>query len=82
MLRIRLSINDNIAAIALITVVRRHEHPKLKRHFTYTYVAELDDSEVFEGTVLHNYDNGAIALLQKVTKAIVSQQKANKNDKA
>lgn len=69
------------SAIAGISATRCEEHQKLDNHFYYKYKCNYDGI-TYKGTVLHNYDNGAIALLQKITKAIVSQQKANKNDKA
>lgn len=76
MLQIDLAINTmrNIRSIAKITVARGGAHHRLKHHYYYDYRAKVDDQH-FTGVVLHNYDSMAIALVQKVTKDIVRQQK-------
>lgn len=71
-LHIRFNVNER--RIARATIVRTEPHPKLPNHFYYSYVAE-DETKRFKGEVLHNYDNGAFALTQKVMKDIVSKQK-------
>lgn len=62
--------------IASIEAVRGEAHPRLKRAYWYSYRATLENNQMFVGKVLHSYDNGAIALTQKLTKAVVAQQKA------
>lgn len=57
-------------------IVRGEAHPKLRHHFYYSYQADDDDNHRFMGKVLHNYNSGPFALIQKVSKAIVAQQKA------
>lgn len=74
---IRMDINTSHRA-ANIVIVRGEPHGKLPNHFWYSYQADDDDNHRYLGKVLHNYDNGAFALTQKVTKAIVAQQKAEK----
>ena len=76
MLSISLRVNNEVAAIAVIKVVRGEAHSKLRNHFWYSYQADDDENHRFLGRVLHNYDNGPFALMQKVSKAIVAQQKA------
>lgn len=63
--------------IAGISIVRGEAHEKLPTHFYYSYKANCDGKR-YKGIVLHNYDTGAFALVKKVTKAIVAQQKADK----
>lgn len=66
--------------VAKLMIVRGDQHPKLKRSFYYHYQADYTDMDGnkhrYLGKVIHNYDKGAFALTQKVTKAIVAQQKA------
>lgn len=70
--------------VAKLMIVRGDPHPKLKHHFTYHYQADYappgDTSYThrYIGDVLHNYNNGAFALVNKVTKAILKQQKTAK----
>jgi hypothetical protein len=59
-----------------IKIVRGEPHTKLPNHYWYTYDAYTDKREAYHGKVLHNYDNGFMALTSKVTKAIVAEQKA------
>lgn len=61
--------------IATIRAVRGEAHAKMPNHFTYSYGVQID-GVTYEGEVLHGYDNGAVALTQKITKNIVDQQKA------
>lgn len=77
MLVVTLTINVNHEA-ANIKIVRGDAHGKLPHHFYYHYQADDDNNHRYIGNVLHNYNNGAIALVQKVTRAIVLQQKAVK----
>lgn len=65
-------------SVATIKVVRGEPHTKLRGHFWYSYEADDDRNHRYLGKVLHNYDNGAFALVQKVSKAITCQQKAAK----
>lgn len=76
-LLIRLDINNKHRAGSIV-IVRGDPHPKLPNHFYYKYQADDDNNHRYIGEVLHNYDNGAFALTQKVTKAIVAQQKAER----
>lgn len=76
-LLIRLNINTGHRAAGIV-VVRGEAHPKLPNHFYYSYAATDDEKNSYTGDVLHNYDNGVFALTQKVTKAIVAQQKSAK----
>jgi len=64
--------------VANIKIVRGEAHLKLRNHFYYSYQAEDDKNHRYIGKVLHNYNSGAFALTQRVTKAIVAQQKAEK----
>jgi hypothetical protein len=79
MLAIDLSVVDvhGKNKIYSIKVVRGANHPKLPHHFYYAYTVKVDD-KVYTGRVVHNYNRGAIALTQKVTKAIVAKQKAER----
>lgn len=77
MLIIRMDVNGKHQA-AQIAIRRVEPHFRLKHHFWYKYRATDDDNNVYRGVVLHDYENGAFALTQKVTKAIVIQQKAQK----
>lgn len=76
-LLIRLDINNSHRA-ASIVIVRGEPHRKLPNHFWYSYQADDDEPHRYMGKVLHNYDHGVFALTQKVTKAIVAQQRAAK----
>lgn len=76
MLAVSLRVNNDIAAIGVMKIVRGEAHGKLRNHFWYSYQADDDQNHRYLGKVLHNYDNGAFALVQKVSKAIVAQQKA------
>lgn len=77
-------LNINAESIATIKIIRREKHPQLKSSYYYSYIAsyiDMDgDERAYMGLVLHNYDNGPIALVQKVTKAIVAQQKAEASE--
>lgn len=75
MLIVSLAVNQS-GRIADIQIVRREEHGKLRNHYWYSFEAHDDKGGEFYGKVLHNYDAGPFALTQKVTKAIVAQQKA------
>lgn len=77
MLIVRMDVNEKHQA-AQIVIVRGEQHNRLPQHFWYSYQASDDKGNEYEGEVLHNYDSGAFALTQKVTKAVVSQQKASK----
>jgi hypothetical protein len=80
MLVVDLSVHDGKGerGIGQLAIVRGKQHPKLKRAFYYHYRAMIDGNW-FIGDVVHTYENGAVALTQKVTKAIVGQQKAARN---
>lgn len=58
-----------------IKAVRQQPHPKLPDHYYYSYEAVIDDKKHL-GNVLHRYENGAMALVAKITKHVVAQQKA------
>lgn len=75
MLQVELNVNGK-HVVAKIMIVRGDPHARLKQHFWYHYQADDDQNHRYIGKVLHNYDSGAFALTQKVTKAIVAQQKA------
>ena len=64
-----------------ISAVRREAHPRIPNAFYYDYRACIDDT-IYTGRVLHSYQNGGLALTVKITKAILTQQKAEraKND--
>jgi hypothetical protein len=76
---VQMSVADTngLNQIAGISIVRGEAHGKLPHHFCYSYKANCDGKR-YIGNVLHNYNSGAFALTQKVTKAIVAQQKAEK----
>lgn len=76
-LLIRMDINNSHRA-ASIVIVRGEPHTKLRNHFWYSYKAKEDTAMEYHGKVLHNYYHGAFTLTQKVTKAIVAQQRAAK----
>lgn len=77
MLVIEISVADSKGKrqIVKIKAVRGEAHSKLRRAFYYQYQATVD-GKVHIGTVVHSYDNGAVALTQKIAKAVVAQQKA------
>lgn len=81
MLQIDMTVNGK-KYVAKLMVVRGDQHIKLRNSFWYHYQADYEDpaggTHRYLGKVLHNYDHGAMALTQKVTKAIVAQQKAAK----
>lgn len=79
MLAIDLSVVDTHGrrSIYVIKAVRGEAHRKLPHHFHYSYMVNVDGRK-YTGSVIHKYDNGAIALTAKITKAIVSQQKAER----
>ena len=77
MLIVNLSVNYR-HDVAEIKIIRKTPHTKLPRHFWYSYSAKTDMGKRYSGKVLHNYDSGAITLTNKVTKAIVAQQKAER----
>lgn len=81
MLQIDMTVNGK-QFVAKLMIVRGDAHPRLKRHHTYHYQADYEDMDGgkhrYMGNVVHGYDSGAMALTQKVTKAIVAQQKAAK----
>lgn len=75
MLIVNLNVN-RIDDIGEIKIVRGEQHPRYKKpHYWYSYQATDDRGNFYKGKVLHGYDKGAFALVQKVTKAIVSTQK-------
>lgn len=84
MLVAKLEINGR--PVGTVRIVRGADHPKLKRAYYYGFTATLDTDvpgySVHQGEVVHSYDNGAAALLAKVMRAIVKQQKAAKHDRA
>jgi hypothetical protein len=82
MLAIDLSVIDvhGKNLIVAVKVVRGKPHTKLRNAFYYRYSVVLDD-KIYTGTVVHSYDNGAVALTAKVTRAIVLQQKAERAKK-
>lgn len=61
--------------IVKIKAVRGEAHQRLRRAFHYSYEATVDNVK-YLGQVVHSYDNGAVALTAKITRAIVSQQRA------
>lgn len=77
MLIVRLNVNGR-HEVADIKIVRLETHPKLRNHFYYSYQADDDTNHRYIGRVLHNYNSGAFALTQRVVKAIVAQQKAQR----
>lgn len=77
-LTVRASINLQHTVLALV-ITRKEQHHRLKRAFWYDYEAkyidEVNKPHLYSGRLLHGYDNGAVALIAKVTRAITKQQK-------
>ncbi len=83
MLKVDISVVDYKGKQTIVTIraVRQEAHPKLSNAFYYEWRANVDH-KLFTGRVLHSYDNGAVALTQKLTKQIVAQQRELKKAKA
>lgn len=79
MLVVDISVNRR-RHVSIMKIVRGEQHKKLRKAFYYHYQVEVDGN-LHIGTVVHSYDNGAIALVQKVSKAVVAQQKLAKASK-
>ncbi len=83
MLRVVMDVNGK-KPVATLNIVRGDAHPKLPTTFEYLYQADYESMDGskhrYMGKVIHNYKNGAFALVQRVTKAIVAQQKAAKGE--
>lgn len=77
MLMVSMVVN-NKREVGDIKIVRGEPHGKLPHHFYYSYQADDNDNHRYLGQVLHNFNSGPYALVAKVTKAIVRQQKSAK----
>lgn len=79
MLAVDISVVDHSgkSVIATIRAVRGEQHKKMRRAYYYDWRANVDH-KAYNGRVLHSYDNGAVALTQKLTKAIIAQMKEKK----
>lgn len=89
MLEVRISVKDGTGehGVSIVQIVRGEAHTRLPGAFWYQYRATIDQQDTgskvqFMGKVLHSYKNGAVALTQKVTKAILAQQKATRKSGA
>lgn len=60
---------------ATIRATQGDQHPKLRQAYYYDYRANVDH-KLYTGSILHSPAHGAVSLAQKITKDIVSQQKA------
>ncbi len=65
-----------------IAIVRKEPHHRLKRAYWYEYTHIDDKGQEFVGRLVHSYENGAVTLVQKVTKDIVRQQREIKRKKS
>lgn len=63
--------------VARIAVLMAAPSPKVKNAYYYEYQATIY-GKTYTGTVLHSRINGSVALTQKVTKAVLAQQKADR----